>query len=65
MKVLREIVLLFMLSFVTPTVQAMSIVGISRSVITMNIGSGRMLRSRHRLRRYGFVPNEQWEYTLV
>jgi hypothetical protein len=57
MKVLREIVLLFMLSFVAPTVNAMSIIAVSRSVITLNVDQTRTLRTRHRQRRYGFVPH--------
>jgi hypothetical protein len=62
MKIIREIVLLFMLSFVTPTVNAISVVAVSRSVITLSVDSGRMLRSRHRIRRYGYLPIQQWEY---
>jgi len=65
MKILREIVLLFMLSFVTPTVNAMSVVAVQRSVITLNIDNARMLRSRHRIRRYGFLPLQQWELMSI
>ena len=65
MKILREIVLLFMLSFVTPTVNAMSIIAVSRSVITLNVDSTRMLRSRHRMRRYGYLPLQQWEFSSI
>lgn len=65
MKIVREIVLLFMLSFVTPTVNAMSIVAVSRSVITLSVSRSQMQRSRHRMRRYGFAPQHQWELLNV
>lgn len=65
MKIVREIILLFMLSFVTPTINAMSIVAVSRSVITLNAEHAKVLRSRHRMRRYGFVPQQQWEFINV
>lgn len=54
-----------MLSFINPTVSAISIVAVSRSVITLNVDSSRMLRSRHRFRRYGYVSVHQWEFISV
>lgn len=64
MKLIREIILLVMLSFVTPTINAMSILAAPQAVITLTMDRSLALRSRHRVRRYGYAAMQS-EFTFV
>ena len=64
MKVMREIALFVMLSFVSPAVNAMGVVSALRPVIAFNVIEPRASRTRQRTRRYG-VGAVHTEFTFV